>query len=242
MTTIWESIERAITSVFRKKDLIEAVEKQELRPYNVLKIDLGTARTNNEFKFKGDTFSVVKLNGEATVRFNEKDNDEYDLTKIQEIIVPFYRFFITNTAQSGKSITISIGREAAVRIVPPPTTPTIDPRFVYDSAVLAVGAGATFTADITGYLENYVFIDKIAATFEDTAAAATYISISVTNLKAQQVVELKRVTAAKPNFEYDPKILIEDLAYAQGRWELRFYNAATTAKNASFLIYGRKVM
>ena len=77
--------------------------------YKVFTFDLSTSRTNEKIDYAGDTVSVLSLDGSATIRVNDINANEIDLTKVRNIQSPFDRFFITNTAQSGKTLIFAIG-------------------------------------------------------------------------------------------------------------------------------------
>lgn len=241
MTSIWEEIRNAFYDIFRKKDLIRAVEQRELRPYNVLQIDLGTERKEAEFRFKGDTLSVIHIDGTASIKFNEKDNDEYDLTRIQEIKIPFYRFFLTNEAQSGKKLIISVGREAAVTIVPSPTSQTVDPRVSID-AWQTVDAGATATVNPTATCPEYFYVDRVLARFvQDTGNSSSYIRWGYNY--ANSFHEMGKVTGTQPSISFDPKHLEVPTYLRQNDGIiLEYYNAGTASKIVGYRVIGRRVM
>jgi len=84
--------------------------------YDVLTIDLGVARTDVEVEITGDVISVIEITGTLDVKLNEKDEPVIELDKATRITITpkkFTKLFFTNAAQTGKSATLYIGREAS---------------------------------------------------------------------------------------------------------------------------------
>jgi len=84
--------------------------------YDILTIDLGTARTDVGVEILGDTISVIEITGELDVKLNEKDEPPIELDKVTRTIIKpakFIKLFFTNVAQSGKKCVLYIGREAS---------------------------------------------------------------------------------------------------------------------------------
>jgi len=84
--------------------------------YDVLTIDLGIARSDVEVEISGDVISVIEITGTLDVKLNEKDEPVIELDKATRITITpkkFTKLFFTNPAQTGKSATLYIGREAS---------------------------------------------------------------------------------------------------------------------------------
>ena len=85
---------------------------REIQPYvittNVEIIALDDARTNKVFYFSGKKIKVIELDGTATLRLNSTEEQLYTLKTGLEIAEDFRRFYLTNTAQVGKSLKIEI--------------------------------------------------------------------------------------------------------------------------------------
>jgi len=84
--------------------------------YDVLTIDLGIARSDVEVEITGDVISVIEITGTLDVKLNEKDEPVIELDKATRITITpkkFTKLFFTNPAQTGKSATLYIGREAS---------------------------------------------------------------------------------------------------------------------------------
>jgi len=84
--------------------------------YDVLTIDLGIARSDVEVEITGDVISVIEITGTLDVKLNEKDEPIIELDKATRITITpkkFTKLFFTNPAQTGKSATLYIGREAS---------------------------------------------------------------------------------------------------------------------------------
>lgn len=84
--------------------------------YSIKTIDLATAHTDTELSVQGD-YILVKLSngytGTFSYRLNEVDKDSIDPTRINPVSTPFRRLYYTNTAVSGATATLYIGRDAA---------------------------------------------------------------------------------------------------------------------------------
>lgn len=91
---------------------LEDIKTKRIKPYSLLTLDLSTARSEYEITGAGNYFLVFDATDISTnvqVRFNETSADQVTLKKRQGLEVPFYRVFLTNTAQAGKTVTIAYG-------------------------------------------------------------------------------------------------------------------------------------
>lgn len=87
-------------------------DRRELRFIKRIDLDLSTARDKVKFDIQGDVMLVESIDGEADIYFNETEWDDYiELDKTRKIFMDFWRIFISNTIQAGKTCTILIGRE-----------------------------------------------------------------------------------------------------------------------------------
>ena len=91
-------------------DILKELITLKPKTYFILTFSLSTARVNEEIKIQGDVIFVddMTLNAVATIRLNEFNNDALSLKLGKTITASFYRFFLTNTAQSGCSISLII--------------------------------------------------------------------------------------------------------------------------------------
>ena len=88
----------------------------EKRKYQELTFDLGTARTDEELEIRGDFILVEYLDGSASIKLDNPGHDAIDLTKVKQIKTSpefFEKIYITNTAQSGKTLKLLIGGAAS---------------------------------------------------------------------------------------------------------------------------------
>ena len=99
---------------------LEQVKRRKLSVYKTKTIKLDEARTDIEFSdVQGDALAVISIDGTVDIRLNEKENDLISLNNCREIPTGFfYRIFVTNTAQTGKSFTLYFGHAAGFRAVP----------------------------------------------------------------------------------------------------------------------------
>ena len=107
LRAVWEKIKQ----IDRKISLLE--EQPYKQNYKVVEKDLSQARDNEEIEEQGE-FIIYKFSEagcSAQIRLNEPNNDVLTLDdRIGVIRSPFYRFFLTNAAQSGKKLTLVVGR------------------------------------------------------------------------------------------------------------------------------------
>jgi len=78
--------------------------------YRTLVFDLNTARSNVPFDLAGGYMEVIDATDSSAfmdVRFNEIQHDTVRVRNGDSVVTPFYRVFLTNTAQA-KSITIAV--------------------------------------------------------------------------------------------------------------------------------------
>lgn len=75
--------------------------------------DLTTAQTDLKVDKPGDFLLVELITGTVTVKFNEKENPAASLNRIKEFNTPFDRFYLTWSAQPGKTLILTVGRSAA---------------------------------------------------------------------------------------------------------------------------------
>jgi len=85
------------------------IEKPTL--YHRFDIDLSVARNQQEFKIQGTFFQILKITQGAQifVKFNEIWNQKMLFDSTQLISIPFYRFFLTNSATPGATVSIFVG-------------------------------------------------------------------------------------------------------------------------------------
>ena len=91
------------------KSMLDEIKKQRIKVYSILTFPLDAARSDFELTITGTYFYVLSQTGIASIKFNEMFSDSIDIIKNRSIIVPFYRIYLTNTAQSGLSMTVAIG-------------------------------------------------------------------------------------------------------------------------------------
>lgn len=94
----------------------EELMAQRVQLYNTITIDLTSARVNEERVFTGNYIYALEasdVDNTLDIRFNELFRAAITVRKGRGIRIPFYRFYITNIAQAGKTITLGIGIEAS---------------------------------------------------------------------------------------------------------------------------------
>ena len=87
-----------------------------------IEINLNTARANEVLNVQGDSLLVANISGSLYVRFNEPNNPLHNLQTERNFNFfgnesGFYRMFLTNSAQSGKSAVLVIGKDLGFRVL-----------------------------------------------------------------------------------------------------------------------------
>ncbi len=93
----------------------DELRAQRVQVYNTLTLDLATARNNKELPYTGNYLYVLEATdilANVQLRFNEISMNSITVTKGRGVRVPFYRLYITNSAQAGKSMTLGIAVES----------------------------------------------------------------------------------------------------------------------------------
>lgn len=84
-------------------------------------LDLEFERNNEVLNVQGDSLLVASISGALSVRFNEPNNPLHDLQVERNFIFGnesgFYRMFLTNSVEVGKSATLVIGRSDGLRVL-----------------------------------------------------------------------------------------------------------------------------
>lgn len=93
----------------------EELRSQRIQVYKTITFDLATARSNVELPFIGNYLYVIEATDNSAniqIRLNEIFRSNITVTKGRGLRAPFYRLYITNTAQTGKTLTFAIGVES----------------------------------------------------------------------------------------------------------------------------------
>ena len=105
---------RAIKKLVMKP--IEELQDTTKRFSEPLTLDLSVARVQVEYNIYGDVMIVESMDGTAIVCLNNKENSPLELRIGRKIYQDYFTFFITNTAQAGKTLKIVMGREGCFDI------------------------------------------------------------------------------------------------------------------------------
>lgn len=97
-----------------EKDFSTLIEEIRLRPqiYKTLTVDLANARSNEEIIITGNYLIMYEATDYSTnidVRFNETSADAINITKSRGMKIPFYRLYLSNAAQPGKTVSFIFG-------------------------------------------------------------------------------------------------------------------------------------
>ncbi len=90
----------------------DELRRKRIKLYSPLVLDLTSARDKEEFAVSGNyLYAAEGTDGNANVDiiFNELIYDSVNVKKGRGVRAPFYRLFISNAAQTSKSITLFVG-------------------------------------------------------------------------------------------------------------------------------------
>jgi len=204
----------------------DELKAQRVQLYNTITVDLATARTNEEMVFTGTyiyALEATDVDANVDIRFNELFRANINIKKGRGVRVPFYRFYITNAAQGGKSITLAIGIEASdfevydvgkalgitgnVNVVPVPRTGYTQIA-KSDSASNATVVLHTVTAGKTFYLTgaNFLIYCTVAGTAFDFPVTNAADAIQYSLIKG---IYMANVSIISPLY-YSPPLEIPE--------------------------------
>lgn len=101
-------------------ELLDWVKKNQLASVETITIDLTNARTDQLLEVAGLVIyaqDTTDSTNSLQIRHNEISSGLITLTKSYGVAYPFYRLYLTNTAQAGKTITLTIGRASPFNII-----------------------------------------------------------------------------------------------------------------------------
>jgi len=94
---------------------------EEYKKYQELVFDLGVERKDEELEISGDFILVEYLDGSAYLKLDNPGHDAIDLTRVKQINTSpqkFNKIYITNTAQTGKTLKLLVGGAASFVATP----------------------------------------------------------------------------------------------------------------------------
>lgn len=100
-------------------ELLAWVKNNKLASIETITIDLATARNNLLLEISGLVIYASDASDNSCnlqIQHNEQSNGLITITKNYGVEFPFYRLYLTNTAQANKTITLIIGRAAPFSI------------------------------------------------------------------------------------------------------------------------------
>lgn len=129
------------------------LESGQLIPYVIKEYPLDIARADEKIEVEGD-FILAYTNGDMAgckVRLYNKTNDQIPLIAYNGVkVVRFFTFFLTTSAQAGKTLTLFIGKEAAGETQPGTTTITTKQSFT----VIGTLKATHFTGGLAQYAKE----------------------------------------------------------------------------------------
>ena len=136
-----------------EKSLVEQrqmAESGQWVPYATKVFSLDTARNNELVAVEGDYLHAWTdgAYGGIGVRYNNTNNDLIYFDRRNPIYgFKYWKLYLTNTAQAGKTLDLMIGREAAAYAESYSVTSVLENKVsaLQDSTATALGIGATYT-------------------------------------------------------------------------------------------------
>lgn len=168
----------------------QALESMQLKPYEVKPYALDTARADEEIVIDGD-FIIAYTDGDLSgcgMKLHSDQNDLILFSNFNPVRSAFYKFYLTTTAQAGKTLRLFIGREAAAETQPGTTTITSVQGFV----VIESGKATHFT----GALNQFAKEDENL-----TGLLADNIRITGIGILSEQQLKYKLVFWYEDGFE-----------------------------------------
>jgi hypothetical protein len=92
------------------------LKQQRPKTYAIVVLDLSVTRSDYILPFTGTYVKAIEATDQDAnidIVLNEAPNDTINVTKGRALRTPFYRIYITNAAQAGKTLTLGIGVESA---------------------------------------------------------------------------------------------------------------------------------
>ncbi|MHA1287161.1 MAG: hypothetical protein ACTSPB_07115 [Candidatus Thorarchaeota archaeon] len=145
------------------------------RLYETLTIDLSTARSKVKYDVTGSCLLAQSVDGTLEVRFNEQDAAPVTVNADNRVYsIDFDCLYVTNTAQSGKSVTFVIGKGHAF------VGSTITPTTINDQNVGILlqpewAAKENLDKSIRALGTNKAFEEKGFTTYDVPAGKTLYI-------------------------------------------------------------------
>ena len=139
------------TGLFDYSTVFNALATEQPTIYDTQVLDLGTARTNFKIERQGNYFAVAAISDGAslTTKFNSMTNAPLTFDNVQAHYILFKELYITNTAQTGKTVTLYFGLNSfylpyqLVKIIPSNQKGSL----TASVSVTAVESSIDFTAD-----------------------------------------------------------------------------------------------
>jgi len=114
MKTLSEFLGQQV-SLITSQELYDFLRTTKPTIYHKFELDLTVPRDNLEFKIQGTFFQILQISQGAklSIKFNELFNQQILFDNTQLIFIPFYRFFVSNEVQVGKTVTLFVGDNIA---------------------------------------------------------------------------------------------------------------------------------
>ncbi len=170
--------------------------------YQLVNVDLSTARNgllSEVFNYSGDYMIIYSLSGSAEIIFNEPENAPLPLIARTKISTPFYRFFIKNSAQVGKKLTLIIGRGQSFDIDFSGSGLSVSgiPQVIFDEAFGALPAGTYYSTMVNASSsQRLVLFITNTLNVAVTVQAAGQVSLVVPAATNIAYISVPKVVAA----------------------------------------------
>jgi len=148
-------------------DMKRQLESGQYMPYEVLEFDMSSARTDEKVIVEGDHLTAQTdgtLDG-VKIRFNMESASQVPIKYFNPWKQQFFRFYLTHTAQAGKTLYLAIGREAAAETTSFELTSEFKNKVsaVLDSTTDNINNGASYTGSAFSIEEYGLIIGTLFA-------------------------------------------------------------------------------
>lgn len=135
--------------------------------YRIVTLKLDSARTRVEFNITGSSIWVLTATDTTcaiTLQLNETENDEFTLTGKQKGVRGiFHRFFVTNSAQASKTVTLAIATQLTDYFEPLDTSSQVEILTVLEAIRDELLGSSTGTYDTEKTVGNAATVAVLAA-------------------------------------------------------------------------------
>jgi len=201
-----------------------AIQIYHTQFFDIIQVDLGVAHEDAEVDVAGNVIAVAQSSGTCYVKFNSKSAPALEINQLGaldfgDLPVAFTKLYITNTAQSGASITLITSNVAKLSVAP-------QYRGVVQDYPIKAGAW------LTSVPEHGVWA-AILTCHADDVAVSTFIYegplYTVNNVASMLKISVANTSGQDATLKLYQRVDLPDLTYWIEYWD----TLGTVANNTS---------